>query len=364
MNLSSVLKRIPYWYASQKCVYIKSAPGRGKTTVFVDASSILSKMLNKNIGHVVINGPLLTPADSIGYLVPKTRKDERGIEHLESQYTDPFWFRTSEGKRLDEYDGGIIIVDEADKMDADTKKVIGEAALSRRLGPHVLPNGWVVWMAGNRSQDRSGSTKELDHLINRRIEIDVTDDLASWNEWAAVNNVSPITMAFANQNPHIVWSEKVPEKQGPWCTPRSLVEMDRHLQMIAKMNNDPGFPDDLYTMEEAQGMIGAGAVSQYFAFVRLDREMPKFETIIAKPMEVRIPEKPDAQMLVCYNLAHRVSYDTAEPVIKYVDRMPKEFAVTFAQTACRRDYSLLRHPAVNSWSMRNSSLMAAIALNK
>lgn len=364
MNLSGVKKRIPYWFASQKCVYLKSAPGRGKTTVFTEASAQLSALLKQSIGHVVINGPLLTPADSIGYLVPKTKKDGDGVEHLESQYTDPFWFRTSEGKRLDEYDGGIIIVDEADKMDADVKKVIGEAALSRRLGPHVLPDGWVVWMAGNRSQDRSGSTKELDHLINRRIEIDITDDLASWNEWAATNGVSPITMAFANQNAQVVWSEKVPDKQGPWCTPRSLVEADRHMQTIQKIDNNPNFPDDQMTMEEVTGMIGAGATSQLFAFVRLDREMPKFETIVKDPMTVKIPEKPDAQMLVCYNLAHRVDNDTADPVIKYVDRLPKEFAVTFAQTACRRDYSLLRNPAVNSWSMRNSSLMAAIALNK
>lgn len=358
MNLSTVLKRIPLWYASGKCVYIKSAPGRGKTTVFVDASAILSKLLGKSIGHVVINGPLLTPADSIGYLVPK---DVGG--HLESQYTDPFWFRTAEGKRLDEYDGGLIIIDEADKMDADVKKVIGEAALSGRLGPHVLPKGWLVWMAGNRAKDRSGSTKELDHLINRRIEIDIDDDIASWLEWAAQNKVSPITMAFANQNPQIVFTDGVPEKQGPWCTPRSLVEADRYMQIVANSNGGK-FADDNYTMEEVAGMIGQGAVSQFFAFVRLDREMPKFENIVKEPMTVKVPDKPDAQMLVCYNLAHRVNADTAEPVIKYVDRMPKEFAVTFAQTACRRDYSLLRHPAVNAWALKNSSLMAAIAMNK
>ena len=31
--------------------------------------------------------------------------------------------------------------------------------------------------AGNRMSDRSGSTRELDHLINRRIRIEVTDDV-------------------------------------------------------------------------------------------------------------------------------------------------------------------------------------------
>lgn len=358
MNLSTVLKRIPYWYQAQKSVYLKSAPGRGKTSVFVEASSLLSKVTGKRIGHVVINGPLLTPADAVGYLVPREVDG-----HMESKFTDPFWFRTAEGKRLDEFDGGIIIVDEADKMDADVKKVIGEAALSRRLGPHTLAGNWVVWMAGNRAEDRSGSTKELDHLINRRMEIDVTDDLQSWNEWAATKGVTPITMAFANQNPHIVWTDKVPEKQGPWCTPRSLVSADEYLQVVAQGNKGQ-FPDDPITMEEVTGMIGAGAVSQLFAFVRLDREMPKFENIIKEPLGVKVPEKPDAQMLVCYNLAHRVDEKTIEPVIKYVDRMPKEFAVTFAQTACRRDYSLLRSAAMNSWAQKNASLMAAIALNR
>lgn len=359
MNLSTVLKRIPFWYAARKSVYIKSAPGRGKTTVFVEASDMLSKMLNLNIGHVVINGPLLTPADAVGYLVPREVDG-----HMESVFTDPFWFRTKEGKRLDEYDGGIIIIDEADKMDADVKKVIGEAALSGRLGPHTLAGNWVVWMAGNRAADRSGSTKELDHLINRRLEIDITDDLASWNEWAATNKVSPITMAFANQNPQVVWTEKVPEKQGPWCTPRSLVSADEYMRVVANSLNLKSFPDDQDTMEEVGGMIGQAAVAQYFAFVRLEREMPKFENIVKDPMAVKVPDKADAQMLICYNLAHRVNSDTAEPVIKYVDRMPKEFAVTFAQAACRRDSSLLRHPAVNSWAQKNASLMAAVALNK
>jgi hypothetical protein len=359
VNLSTVLKRIPHWYAAKKSIYLKSAPGRGKTSVFVEASDLLSRALNLNIGHVVINGPLLTPADAVGYLVPVAVGD-----HMESKFTDPFWFRTKDGKRLDEYDGGIIIVDEADKMDVDVKKVIGEAALSGRLGPHTLAGNWVVWMAGNRAEDRSGSTKELDHLINRRMEIDVTDDLASWNEWASSKKVSAIAMAFANQNPHIVWPEKNPEKQGPWCTPRSLVSADEYLQVVAKSSPGGQFPDDPITMEEVTGMIGAAATASLFAFVRLDREMPKFENIVKDPMAVKIPEKPDAQMLVCYNLAHRVTQETAEPVIKYVDRMPKEFAVTFAQSACRRDYSLLRHPAVNSWAQKNAALMAAVALNR
>ena len=354
MKLSTVLQRIPAWHESGICVYLKSAPGRGKTTVLTEGPKILSKHYGKNFGLVVINGPLLTPSDSVGYLVPKHTES-----HSESIYTDPFWFRTRDGKRLDEYDGGVIVVDEADKMDTDVKKVIGEAALSGRLGPHHLPPGWVIWMAGNRTKDRSGSTKELDHLINRRMEIEIEDDVASWTDWALSNGVSPLTVAFANSNPHIVFTEGVPEKQGPWCTPRSLVRADEYLRILQGSRGE--LPFGPTEQEEVSGIIGAGAAAQYAAFVKLEQEMPKYEKIVADPDKVKVPTKPDAQMLVCYNLAHRVAKDDCAKVIKYVERMPKEFSVTFAQAACKRDPSLVATPAFQKWCMENSSLMALVA---
>jgi hypothetical protein len=353
MKLNDVIKRVPFWYYSQISVYLKSQPGVGKTTTLVDASSILSRLLNQNIGHVVINGPLLTPGDAVGYLIPKHQDG-----YAESIYTDPFWFRTKDGGRLNEFDGGIIIVDEADKMDTDVKKVIGEAALSGRLGPHTLAGGWVVWMAGNRAQDRSGSTKELDHLINRRMEIDITSDLQSFLDWSAANGVTPLTRAFANQNPQIIFPEKTPDKQGSWCTPRSLVMADKYMQVVAPEGN---VTDDPILREEISGLIGEGSVAQYFAFVKLERELPKFESIVKDPMGIKVPEKPDAQMLSIFNLAHRVDDDTVEPVIKYVARFGQEFAVPFAKSAVKRLPALVINPAVRAWCSQNASLMAALA---
>lgn len=358
MKFSTIIARLPFWFEARKCVYLKSPPGRGKTSVLSAAPALLSKVTGKNIGLVIINGPLLTPADSIGYLIPKKVTTD-GVDHMESVYTDPFWFRTKEGKRLDEYDGGIIIVDEADKMDVDVKKVIGEAALSGRLGPHELPEGWMVWMAGNRQKDRSGSTKELDHLINRRMEIDVTDDIESWNDWANANDVPPLYKAFANQNVHIVFSDGVPEKQGPWCTPRSLVEAAMFHKCLP-MNSDGTMDDSPEAMEEIGGMIGEAATAQLFSFVKLEREMPRYEDILAAPDKAKAPGKPDAAMLICYTLAARVKVEDADKVITYVNRLDKEFSVIFAKAAVKRDPRLIVTPGFNKWVKDNASLMAII----
>jgi hypothetical protein len=355
MNLDTFLGRSLGYYLSETSIYLKSAPGRGKTTTIIAAAPYIAQKLDKSIGIVVINGPLLTPSDAVGYLVPKHQADGRTV----SVYTEPFWFVTEEGKRLDEYDGGIIFIDEADKMDGDVKKVVGEMALSGRCGPHKLPKGWIVWMAGNRSQDRSGSTKELDHLINRRLELDVTDDLAGWERFCLKNNVNPTIIAFGMQNPQIVFSETLPDRQGPWCTPRSLVAAGRVL--MAHSEDGKTLPTDDAAVEDAAGCIGQAAAAQLFATIRLEAELPKIETIIANPSAAKLPGAPDAQMLVCYKLAALATDETLKPIITYVSRLPADFAVTFAKALCTRNQFFAAKPAMLDWIKSNSALVAMMA---
>ena len=59
-----------------------------------------------------------------------------------AKFSLPYWWTTEEGKPIDEYDGWLLIlVDEADKLGMDEKKIVGEAALSKVLGNHRFPAG-------------------------------------------------------------------------------------------------------------------------------------------------------------------------------------------------------------------------------
>lgn len=352
MKLRDVIARAPNWYEAQKSIYLRSAPGRGKTETMLGIPQLLAKRNpGKNFGLVVINGGCFTLTNATGYLWPEEHEGTRY-----SQFTRPDWWLTQEGYPLEHYDGGIIFIDEWDKMDVESKKITGEAALSGRLASHQLPAGWVVWGAGNRAEDRSGSTKELDHLINRRREINIQDDMESLLEWGARNGLMPETLTFIEANPNVVF-EPLPEKQGPWCTPRGVAGADRYLRGLAE-DNGGAIPTDPTTIEEVAGDIGPGAAAQYFAMIRLGLEMPKYEAIVQNPASVKVPNKIDAQMLVSHSLAARVSAKDAGQVLKYVDRMPKEFAVTFARSAIQREPRLATAPDFVKWIGANSALIS------
>lgn len=338
-------------------IEMKSAPGRGKSEFVRQLVEHLSKRDGEEWGFATLFLATQTPPDLIGYQFKGT-VTYGGKEYSVTDPTLPTWFMTEAGLPVFAYKRGILLLDEFGQGQTDVKAAAAELLLNGRIGPHKLSDGWVVIACSNRQGDRSGVTKSLDFVINRRAEVEITDDLDSWNTWAATAGVMPLTVAFANQHPHIVFADGVPEKQGPWCTPRSLVMADRYMQAAGSGGELPDAPQN---MEIVGGMIGQAAAAQLFAFVRLEKEMPKYDTIVNRPKEAKVPTAPDAQMLVCYNLAHRVSAKDAGAVITYVERLGKEFAVTFAKQAVRRDHSLVATPAFNKWALENSSLMAAIA---
>lgn len=337
-------------------IELTSAPGRGKSEFVNNLVGTLSKRDGEEWGYADMFLATQTPPDLIGYQF-KGEVTFEGKTYTITDPTMPSWFMTSDGKPVFAYKRGILFLDEFGQGQTDVKAAAAELLLNKRIGKWRLPDGWVVIAASNKQSHRSGVTKSLDFVINRRAEIEISDDLASWKNWAESNGVSATTIVFVDQNPQIAFSEGVPDKQGPWPTPRSIVMADRYLQAASR---DGTMPDAPQNIEIVSGLIGMAAAQQLFSFVRLQREMPKYETIVSRPKEAKVPAAADAKMLICYNLAHRVALADAAAVITYVERLGKEFAVTFAKAAVRRDHNLVTTPAFNKWALENSSLMAAV----
>lgn len=363
MYIRQIQKVLPLYLDAGVACEIGSPPGCGKSESIDQLIDFLSKRDGFQWGISKCFIATLSPVDINGYLVPgvyqRVNKETGETENLRtSEFTMPPWMISTEGRPINDYKRGIVVFEEWDKGDPDTKKASAEVLLNGRAGRWAVHSGIARVALVNRVEDRSGSTKNFDFVINRRGELTMQADLQGWNEWAITEGVDPLFVAFADKYPEVVFSNTIPDKQGPFTTPRSLVMCSKVL--AGHVDGDGQMINDVVTAEVTAGIIGNAASAQLLSWIKLRHETPSLEEILADPDECRMPDKPDAKMMVCYELAHRIEPKIAGKIIKYITRMPKEFSVTFGKAAIRRDHTLINHSAVQPWVAKNASLLNAI----
>jgi hypothetical protein len=362
MKLNEIEARLPAMYFSSledggPSYYFTSDPGRGKTSVIRKFKTMMKRIdPERKYGIALINGANFTLMTCMGFMIPE--KDAKGV--TTSVFTRPYWFYDIEdNKSLDEYDGGLVFVDEYDKMGVDEKKIVGEAALTKRLGNHNFPPGWVAMFAGNPVSSRSGSTRDLMHMVNRRIEIAVKDDVESWKTWAIEAMLLPEVITFGEENPQLLF-EPLPADQRPWCSPRSLHQAHVHLKSLMKSFGSEKIPVDPLTQEEVAGGIGVPASAQLFKTIRLGQEVASYEDVLAKPETVTLPSRPDGKRLLTYKLAQRVSEKDAPKILLCMQRLEQEFQTIFVRQAVQQNYRLAFVKEVAEWCQKNTALIAIL----
>jgi hypothetical protein len=373
MILSELEERTPMLYIAScedggAVPYITGPVGWGKTDTVKQFPFKMQRVdPSGNYCIVILNGATLNYGTMGGYL--QFGADYKGKPT--SRFSYPWWwFETwaivngvlvKTGKGIDEYDGGIIFIDEADKMDQDVRKTAGAAALDKNWFSHGLPPGFAVWFAGNLMNMRSGSHKDFDHLINRRREIPIRKDTESWVEWARRNKKLPEIISFGETYPLILFSDK-PEVQGPWCTPRSLNQADIHLQAVMQVYQMDKIPVDPLVEEELAGGIGSGSAAQLITHIRMGQELPSIEDVVKDPLRCPVPTKVDGKRLMAYRVAAKTKEKNSKQVLAYMSRFEKEFQIIFVRLAMNTTFDLLFDKNFSVWfeQPENAALVAIV----
>lgn len=358
MTLNELKLKIHAYINAGQSVELVSPPGRGKSTFVTELIDELSARDGEEWGLATMFIATQTPPDLIGYQF-KGERTWDGQTYAVTDPTMPAWMITRSGKPVFAYKRGVLLLDEYGQGQTDVKAASAELFLNKQIGPWRLPEGWSVIACSNRQGDRSAVTKSLDFVINRRGEIHLTDDLASLTDWMWKHGVHPDYISFAETNPGVVFAEADPKVQGPWMTPRSLVMCGN---LLDQMRTD-GYVnvEDKAVIEMAAGWVGPAAAAQLMAHLKLGLEMPKYEDIVNAPERVKVPTKPDGQMLVTYHLAAKAVEHELTPVVTYMKRLPSEFGSTFAKALIKRNPTLVLHRAIEKWSDENATVMTAIS---
>ena len=127
-----------------------------------------------------------------------------------------------------------------------------------------------------------------------------------------------------------------------------MLDADGHL-------TDP----DLFVME-ATGTVGAPAARDLVTFFKYRDEVPNWSEIVKSPGKAKVPDEAGAQLMAAHICAYNADEKTIDAAVAYVRRIRKEFHITFAKAATRRNFRLVNSRPFEKWTQEQPELVALI----
>jgi MoxR-like ATPase len=266
--------------------------------------------------------------------------DMRGLPRIASDQTEwaPPKFLPTSGK-------GILFLDELTSAPQMTQAACYQLVLDRRLGDYVLPDGWVVFAAGNPASERGVHFSMPRPLRNRFVHLELEADLDDWCKWAIKAGVRPEIIAFLRFKPELLHTADPKSDANAWPTPRSWEMASNVLSGIARrkktalLSGASEFEAQLF-----DGTVGPAATSELVAFLRLFRKLPSIDEILLTPETAPLPTETSAQIAIATALGRVMSDISIAKALKYLDRMPTEMRVMAVRDAAARDTTITHTP--------------------
>jgi hypothetical protein len=342
MKASVLAKTLPSLIQNKASVYIKGAPGGGKTSIIQQVAQSLGWDGTRTDVHPDPS------SQTFGYIevtVPTKLVEDFGVPNMLSTevsfgYKMPEWFP---------YEGhptypkaGIINFDDRGQAVAELQKVIANIQQARNLHGRPLMDGWSIVATGNRTQDRAGATRTLGHLADREIDITLDSNLDDSCAWALANNIHPAIVAYWRFKPAALHNydpsrDKNPTPRG-WC--------DRKDGITAIIGNVPPEAE----LECFTGRIGEGDAIEFKSFMDMYRKLPNPDAVMMTPDTHEVPTEGSVLYALSGALARRASDTNFARFMKFVTRMPPEFTVLAIKDAITLKPSVAATPEFVAWS--------------
>jgi hypothetical protein len=304
---------------------IVGAPGIGKTDVVAEASARAKYELM--VSHPVVADP--TDAKGLPWPMP----DKGSAQFL------PFGDLQ---RALSTKDPLVWFLDDLGQATPAVQASYMQLILGRQINGHKLNDNVTFIAATNRRTDRAGVTGILEPVKSRfGVIIHLHPNIKDWVNWALTHDVAPEVIAFLRFRPEKILDFKATADIVNQPCPRTW----KHASDVIKLS----LGDDL-ELAALQGAIGRGAAGELEAYLRIYRELPDLDSIIANPEKAVIPKNLNARYAVSTGLATKANPNNFERVLRYAERMSEEangaeFAVLLVRDCDRRDAKIQHTPA-------------------
>jgi len=248
-------------------------PGIGKSSIVAQTAAA------HGLGFIDLRLSQLAPTDLRGLPVPDA------ATQVSRWYPPEFLPRKNNGGNDR---GGILFLDELNMAPPAMQGMAQQLILDRRVGSYVVPDGWFIWAAGNRKEDRAAVFDMPAPLANRFLHLEVLPDWDTFKAHALAQKWHEQIIAFLSFRPTLLHA--VDPLKPAWPSPRSW-EMAGRLHTVAL---------DISTV------VGGAAASEFAAYLQIYATLPSLEPILeGKGEKIGFPAEPSARYATTIGLTVR-----------------------------------------------------------
>ena len=183
---------------------------------------------------------------------------------------------------------GVLFLDELNMAPPTLQGIAQQLILDRRVGSYVVPDGWFIWAAGNRKEDRASVFDMPAPLANRFAHLEVLPDVESFRLYAINAGFHERIVAFLAFRPSLL--HKLDPARPAWPSPRSWEMADA----LYKAGLDVG------------PAVGPGAAAEFEAFAQLYAKLASIDVVLRGRGEgVAFPDEPSERYAVTVALGLR-----------------------------------------------------------
>ena len=340
MRPSQVKKVLVKAILARKRILLVGAPGLGKTALIKWAREEVERIMKCAIDLTTLYVSISDPTDFKGfYCIINGKPEIMPFGELEKIFNATSLHIVF----LDDFGQGAPAVQAAAMSFLDRVKD----------NPNICVLG-----ATNRREDRanvSGMLEPVKSRFDSIIHMEYDND--DWVDWAITEvdkGKLPIELvAFNKFRPKLMYSVKPsPDLVNGPC-PRT-VESLGHLMML-------GLDADC-EYETYCGAVGEGYTSELMGFLPIWKKLPNIDTIMMNPDSVTLPDMnepfaPSIYFAVCNALALKANENTIERILKFSEKLPREFAVSLVVDCVKKDVNIQNTKAYIVWQSKNKDLI-------
>jgi hypothetical protein len=186
---------------------------------------------------------------------------------------------------------GVLCLDDLPAAAPAVQVAVRQLVLDRRIGQMRLADGVMLFVTGNRREDKSGARTLPAHYRNTNQLLEVDTNVESWCDWyGQQEGHAPVIAAFLRFRPsHHAKTPKDADKKGAFATPRSWAL----LGSVFEVAQSEGV-----LLEVASGLVGEGIATEFQAFLNVRSQLVDpvkvlMDPIKALPEPKRILNTPD-----------------------------------------------------------------------